>query len=328
MTEYIPPYVRLDPRLAERLADKRAQLAAYLPISPAIMYGLSDRLRVLLSFHSNAIEGNTLTLQETRRVIDTGEAIAGHSVRELLEATNHAAAVTHILELVQDTQKITRETVLSLHQSVMTGLMPNPGAFRVQLAEITGRSTKPPPPQYLPRLMEEWVDWVNDRGKTQYGHPLMRSAIAHHRFEEIHPFADGNGRVGRLLLNLMLLREGYAPAILLRDWRIRYYRALREADNARYNALVELVGWGVLEGFGVYLAACETQSCSQERPLRELAEMTGYDQEYLSLLCRTRKLDATKKGRVWYTTVTAIEEYTQVVKDGSIPRGRPPHHST
>jgi len=111
--------VRLDPRLARRLADKKAQLDRYRPLSPAIVRRLHDDLRVLLTYHSNAIEGNTLSLRETQMVIEHGVTAGGHSLREYLEATSHATAFARLTELADDHMPITIETILDLHRLTM-----------------------------------------------------------------------------------------------------------------------------------------------------------------------------------------------------------------
>src|ERR671929_185268 len=103
------PIIRLDPRLARRLAEKKAQLDRYRPLAPQIVRRLYDDLRVLLTYHSNAIEGNTLSLRETQLVIEHGVTVGGHSLREYLEATNHAKAFAYLTKLVDQHTPITVE---------------------------------------------------------------------------------------------------------------------------------------------------------------------------------------------------------------------------
>src|SRR5438067_11310108 len=109
----------LDPRLAERLARKKAQLDRSRPLPPETVRRLNEDLRVFLTYHSNAIEGNTLTLRETQMVIDYGITVDGHPLREYLEATNHAEAYQYVIALVEKCEPITLETILALHRVVM-----------------------------------------------------------------------------------------------------------------------------------------------------------------------------------------------------------------
>src|ERR1700736_2900808 len=109
----------MDQRLAERIKRKKAQLDSYRPLPPETVPRLNEDLRVFLTYHSNAIEGNSLTLQETQMVIDYGITIHGHPLREYLEATNHAEAYQYMNNLVEQRTRITRETILTLHNLVM-----------------------------------------------------------------------------------------------------------------------------------------------------------------------------------------------------------------
>src|SRR5437588_10275801 len=110
-----PKKPRLDPRLPERLVRKKAQLDRFRPLPPDTVRRLNEDLRVFLTYHSNAIEGNSLTLQETQMVIDYGITLHGHPLREYLEATNHAEAYQYVTALVEKREAITRETILALH---------------------------------------------------------------------------------------------------------------------------------------------------------------------------------------------------------------------
>src|SRR6266508_3121875 len=121
---------RLDPRLAQRLLEKKAQLDRYRPLAPTVVQRLHDDLRVLLTFHSNAIEGNTLTLRETQLIIEHGLTVGGHPMREYLEATNHAEAFDHLATLASGQQPIARDTILTLHRLVMQNTIERAGQFR------------------------------------------------------------------------------------------------------------------------------------------------------------------------------------------------------
>ena len=153
---------------------------------------------------------------------------------------------------------------------------------------------------------------------------LQAAAIAHHGFEAVHPFEDGNGRVGRLLLNLLLLRAGYPPALLLREWRAGYMLALGKADGGDYRPLANLIGRAVEQVLDRYLEACaELAPDARAMPLSELAAVTGESAEYLGLLIRKGRLAGEKRDRHWYSTVAAVERYRAAVAAKLAPRGRP-----
>ncbi len=312
---------RLDPRLAQRLARKNAQLDRYRPLPQETVHRLNDDLRVFLTYHSNAIEGNTLTLRETQMVIEYGMTIRGHSLREYLEATNHAEAYSYLTTLVEKRAPITRETILTLHSMVMDKILEAKGQFRTVPVYIRGANMAPPPASQVESLMREWVTWIDGQGKDY--EPVIRAAIAHHGFEAVHPFTDGNGRVGRLLLNLMLMREGYPPALLLRDWRVRYIQALDTANTGNYSPLANMIGQAVEAGLDLYLEACIALPDDPYQPLSALAQPSGYSVDYLGWLVRQGRIEAVKRGGRWYSTLDAIKRYKAELEAGLTPRGRP-----
>lgn len=322
MPDHDPPPVRLDPRLAGRLNAKKARLDHYRPLPPDVIQQLADDLRLLLTYHSNAIEGNSLSLQETRLVLEAGITIGGHSLREHLEATNHAAALDYLQTLAQPATPLTLATILTLHQLVLQGIAPTAGQFRARPVYIRGASVTPPSPDQVPDLIAAWLEWLTGAG-LDYD-PVPRFALAHHAFEAIHPFLDGNGRVGRLLLNLQLLRTGYPPALLLRDWRGGYLSALGAADAGRYGPLINLVGRAVEGGLDLYLEACAEPPPGPYQPLPALAVARGYSVNYLGLLARTGRLEAVKRGGRWYSTAEALARYQAEVAAQIHAPGRPP----
>jgi Fic family protein len=317
--------LRMEKRLAERLARKKAQLDEHRPLRPGILARLHEDLRVRLTYHSNAIEGNSLTLKETQIVVEEGMTIGGHSIREHLEATNHAGAYDLLRQLADRNAPITSETILELHALVLHDLNPTAGQFRQVPVYIRGSDLVTPHQREVPDLMRQWVAWVNnaDRGSAHYN-PVVRAAIAHHGFVMVHPFEDGNGRVSRLLLNLQLLRDGYAPAFLLRDWKGRYLAALGAADKGEHTPIINLIGQAVEAGLDFYLDACNARPDEHYQQLAILAKATGHDPNYLGLLARQGKLEAVKRGGRWYSTRAAIQTYQDQAQEGLRERGRPP----
>jgi Fic family protein len=313
---------RLDPRLAQRLIEKKAQLDRYRPLAPAVVQRLHDDLRVLLTFHSNAIEGNTLTLRETQLIIEHGLTVGGHSMREYLEATNHAEAFDHLATLASGQQPITRDTILMLHRLVMQNTIEAAGQFRTIPVSIRGARLTPPPARQVEGLIAEWVAWIDGAGQAY--DPLLRAVIAHHGFLAVHPFVDGNGRTARLLLNLQLMREGYPIVLLLANWRPRYIGALEQAHHGQYNALVNLIGRAVEAGLDMFLEACAAVPEELHRPLREIAEVCEIDADYLGWLLRAGRIAGQKRRGRWYTSEAAVRRYQQEVASGAVPVGRPP----
>ncbi len=198
-------------RLATRLAQKKAQLESYRPLRQAVLSRLHEDLRIRLTYHSNAIEGNTLSLREAQLVIEEGIPIGGHTLGEHLEATNHALAYDAVRRLVESHAPITIDMILALRALVLLSIHPAAGQFRTQAVSIRGSDLVPPHSTRVPGLMREWVAWLSSEG-MRYD-PAVRAAIAHHGFVAVHPFEDDNGRTGRLLLNLMRLARRLCPGL-------------------------------------------------------------------------------------------------------------------
>lgn len=312
---------RMDVRLARRIANKRKQLDAYRPLSAGMVRRLHGDFRILFTYNSNAIEGNTLTLAETQMVLEYGMTVEGHPLREYLEATNHAEAFDFLDNLVAT--QISLETVLKIHDLVMDKIIKDAGQLRTVQVYIRGSNHTPPPARDVSLYMMQWVRWLTSDDAFRYD-PITRTAIAHHDFEAVHPFTDGNGRVGRLLMNLMLMQDGYPPALVLREWRTRYITALQAGHRGDYTDLVNLIGLAVEHSLDLYLEACEA-STAHLLPLRELAEHFGLDNNYLGQLARLGKIEATKRGPFWYASRESIQNYLREVNEQ--PRGRRPRRN-
>jgi Fic family protein len=307
----------MDARIARRLQQKKQQLDRYRPLEPFTVQRLHQELRLLATYHSTAIEGNTLSLRETQMVLEYGITVDGHPLREYLEATNHAEAFDTLLKLVE--RPITVATVETLHRLVMAKIDPHAGEVRTVSVFIRGAPFTPPPARDVPLYLAQWVRWLTSDAALRYD-PLTRAAIAHHDFEALHPFTDGNGRVGRLLLNLMLMQDGSPPALVLSTWRARYIQALQQAYVGEYSSLVDLVGLAVEQALDLYLEAC-VESTAHLLPMQELAPLFNTTVDYLGQLARAGKFEARKQGQYWYASKEAVQQYFQ--EADAQPRGRP-----
>ncbi len=232
----------------------KVTLDQHRPLDPAIVRNLREDLIVRWTYHSNAIEGNTLTLQETKVALE-GITIGGKSIREHLEAVNHKNAILLLEDLVQKNEPLTEWTIKSLHQLILKGIDDdNAGRYRTVNVRISGAEHLPPDQVRVPELMESFITWYQTEAMAL--HPVERAARVHSDFVKIHPFADGNGRTSRLLMNLELLKAGYPPAVLPVERRLAYYMAL-DADHVRgeKEGFVDMVAEIVREGFRPYFHA-------------------------------------------------------------------------
>jgi len=192
---------------------------------------VAKALEIEYTYESNKIEGNTLTLQETALVIEKGITVGGKTLNEHLEAINHTQAIDYIKELAKDKNNISERDLLQIHSLILQGIdKPNAGVYRSVQVLISGAKHIPPQPLLIPQQMKDLFLWYNENKNKL--HPVELSAEMHIRLVTIHPFVDGNGRTSRLLMNLILLQNGYPIAILKGDSesRLSYYNALETAQ--------------------------------------------------------------------------------------------------
>jgi Fic family protein len=317
----VTPDMRMDPRLERRLAEKRAALDRQRPLPPAVVTKLYEDLRVRLTYHSNAIEGNTLDLGETQLVIAHGVTIGGHTLKEHLEAINHAEAYSFVLELARQEATLTEAALLRLHGLITKELVGTPGQYRTGAVFISGSEYRPPHHTHVPGLMRDWFTWLEGDGLAYPS--IIRAALAHEMLLAIHPFLDGNGRTARLVLNLQLMQAGYPVTLLLQGWRQTYIRALEQAHHRQYNPLVNVIGRAVEAGLDLFLEACDAVPQELQRPLRDVAETCAMDADYLGWLLRAGRVAGAKRGGRWYTSEVAVRRYQAEVAAGAVPTGRP-----
>ncbi len=290
-------------KLLSRINEKMHRLNSLRPLPADAVKKLHEEMRLLHTYHSNAIEGNTLTLPETKLVLEEGITIGGKSLREHLEATNNAKAFDLMEDIAKKKKTINHVVIQQIHEVITAGILDDAGKYRTKNVRITGSAKTPPDWSKVTKLMDELIEKII-RYKR---HPVETAAFLHHRFVEIHPFIDGNGRVSRLLTNLYLISQGYPPIVLKKEDRGKYYKFLRAADAGNLVLLANFIAKAVDESLTMYLSIFG--GINELLPLKELAKNTPYSQEYLSLRARQGVLDAVKIGKVWYSSRHAIEEY-------------------
>ena len=184
-------------------------------------------LEMEYTFESNRIEGNTLTLRETDLIINEGLTVSGKSMREHLEAINHKEAIDYVNYLVSSGTVLNERELLSVHNLILRGILPEEaGKYRQVQVMISGSQHIPPSPLAIKDQMNAYFDWYEHN--RMHLHPIVLAAEMHERLVTIHPFIDGNGRTSRLIMNAILLQNGFVIANIKGDYetRRRYYDAL------------------------------------------------------------------------------------------------------
>jgi len=208
--QYIALFSRID-ALKEQLDNRRLLTAGELQ-------RLRDEFLVEYTYNSNAIEGNTLTLQETALVLE-GVTIDRKPLKEHLEAVGHRDAFLYVQQLITEKTTLSESIIKQIHTLVLMDKPEDRGIYRRVPVRIIGASHEPPDPVLVPEKMEELMKDITNKKM----HPIESAATFHLQFEGIHPFIDGNGRTGRLIMNFTLMQNGYPPIDVKFADRKRYY---------------------------------------------------------------------------------------------------------
>ncbi|HYM41090.1 MAG TPA: Fic family protein [Thermoplasmata archaeon] len=292
----------LPPGVWGRVQRNLKELTSRRPLAKDVVERLHRQLRLYHTYHSNAIEGNTLTLKETRLVLEQGLTIGGKSLREHLEATNNAQAFDWVWAHAKRGFRFDHAALRDLHELITRGTMESSGTYRREQVWIGGSAHVPPTSSEIVPMLDEMFRQIRSIRE-----PVLRGIFLHHRLAFIHPFVDGNGRTARLAANLVLMSAGYPPVVLRVEDRRRYYAFLEEADRGRNGPFAAFILRAVDEGLVVFLSAADPKRVLV--PLKRLAPGSPYSQEYLSLRARQGILEAVKIGRSWYASQHALDSY-------------------
>ena len=271
----------------KKLTEKKQILDRNRPFDVALVKNLEEWFRIELTYTSNAIEGNTLSRAETALIVEKGLTIAGKSITEHLEATNHASALDFIKEQIKRKPADLREKdILKIHEIILDRIdKENAGIYRRVPVRISGSAVVMPNPRKVQTLMDEFFSWLENDTKM---HAVELAGEAHYRFVTIHPFIDGNGRTARLLMNMILMMKGYPPAIIRKNDRLAYIKSLeksqlfngegQEKENIK-NDYLKLIATAVDRSLNIYLKAIEGKSEEPENEkllkIGELAKATN-----------------------------------------------------
>mgnify|MGYP006070834939 FL=1 len=219
--------------LLDRIDAYAQVIREHRPLTPNEVKELDAYFRIGTTYTSNALEGNSLTLSETKVLLEDGITIGGKPIRDCYEATGHARAYDYMLEIARGGPlQFREEDILRLHALFYGGIDPDhAGRYREDQVFITGTEYIPPTADEVPGLMAELVEDLNQRKNDT--HPVLLAAYAHRRLVDIHPFQDGNGRTARLLMNLILVNKGYCVVSIPPVLRHEYITALQQAQRSR-----------------------------------------------------------------------------------------------
>lgn len=236
--------------LNEKKAALRERSAAHKNITTEILENpdIRDQFILKLTYNSNRIEGSTLSESDTAAVLFDDAALPNKSLTEQMEAKNHQTALQYLFEYIHNGGAINETLVLKLHGVLMNGVRADAGMYRTHGVRITGVNL--PTANYV--RVPDLIPKVIAKANKKTGDVIAVSAEVHSRFEQIHPFGDGNGRVGRLLMTAMLLKSNVPPAIIRQEQKRLYYTYLYKAQTKDdYSQLESFLCDAIVEGFKI-----------------------------------------------------------------------------
>ncbi|HAR64171.1 MAG: Fic family protein [Candidatus Margulisiibacteriota bacterium] len=241
--------------------ELKAKLDILRPLSQTQTSRLKKLFDLDLTYNSNAIEGNTLTYSETKLVLREGITIGGKPLREHVEVTNHKAALDYIETLTKRAPYIvSEEEILHVHGLILRGIDDNnAGRYRIEQVYVKRQNRviqQFPESAMLPTLIQEMLREYRNRSSDL--HPIELAALFHLGLVKIHPFVDGNGRTARLLMNLVLMQNGYPPAVIHIEDRVRYISSVEHyCDTGDADIFIVMLVQSVIESLSTYIKTIE-----------------------------------------------------------------------
>lgn len=224
---------------------QKKEIDIYRPLTIDQAKALKEHFKIGLTYSSNALEGNTLTLIETKVIIEDGLTIGGKSLKEINEATGHAKAFDFIFDIVKD-ENITLEDIINIHKLFYQNIdSTNAGQYRTKNVFISGMDVTLPDHTNVQKLMHNLEKEIVSLQEKL--HPIELAATIHNKFVTIHPFIDGNGRTARLLMNLILLKNGYSITIIPPIYRSEYIATAYQGNKGNDLPFINLLSSMVYE---------------------------------------------------------------------------------
>jgi len=276
--------------LLRRIDQRKAEVDALRPFSQEQEGRIMQKFRLDWNYHSNAIEGNSLTYGETIAFLMEGLTAKGKPFKDHLDIKGHNEGIDYLMHFIKNRDQLSEKIIRELHEMILVEPYSNPaqtpdgqkveklvtlGKYKTQPNHVktpTGETHYYATPEETPAKMTDLVDWLRKHQEKNDLHPLVLAASFHYRFVAIHPFDDGNGRMSRLLMNLLLMQYGYPPVVIKQQDRQAYYYALRQADAGELSTFIEYIGENLLHSLDIQLKGARGESLEEPDDLdKEIA---------------------------------------------------------
>jgi len=267
---------------AEQLKN---ELDALRPLNAEAEARIMQKFRLDWNYHSNNLEGNSLTYGETKALILFGITAQGKPLKDHFEITGHNEAINWILDVVKDKMSLTETFVRQLNQLLLkepyyvdaktadgklTKRLVTPGKYKTEpnhVLTVTGETFYFATPEEIPAKMQELIEWFRKEKEKPDVNPIILAALFHYRFIRIHPFDDGNGRVARILMNFILMQFGYPPVIIKTEDKENYYAVLRLADAGEIEPFIEYITENLIRSLEIMIRGAKGESIEEPEDL-------------------------------------------------------------
>ncbi len=274
----------------EKIDGLKAEISKLLPLPKDLEGKIMQKFRLDWNFNSNAIEGNTLNYGETVAFLMHGITAKGKPFKDYLDIKGHNESIDYLLDIIRKKDELTEKDIRSIHKLLLgdpytvkaqtesgfpTTKVITPGQYKTTPNHVetsTGQIHYYVNPEDTPIRMQELMDSYRSNKENPEIHPIVLAAYFHHQFVAIHPFDDGNGRMTRLLMNLIIMQEHYPPVVVKNDERNEYYLALSQADTGEYETFVDFIATKTIASLELYLKGARGESLEEPTDLdKEIA---------------------------------------------------------
>ncbi len=262
--------------LLSQVDSLQKEIQSLRPLNSDLEGRILQRFRIDWNYHSNNIEGNSYNYGETKAFLLHGLTAGGKPLRDSLEIKGHNEVISELEDLVRNQVPLTEHLIRELHKKILgnepyeiraetadgsvTHRTVVPGRYKTQPNHVrtaTGEIFYFTEPVAVAAEMQELLEWYHNEESKRELHPVVIAAILHYRFVRIHPFDDGNGRMARILMNLVLMKHGYPVAIIKTEDKRNYFRALQQADGNDLDAFVSYLARQVIHSQELWLRAAQ-----------------------------------------------------------------------
>lgn len=267
--------------ILQKVTELKAELDTYRPLDSDQEAAIMQKLRLDWNFHSNHLEGNSLSYGETKALILFGITAAGKPLKDHFEITGHDEAIKWVEEVVKEDRPLTENFIRQIHKLILKEPYEvwgkttegKPQSKKVKIGEykttpnhvetITGEIFRFATPEETPAKMTDLIDWYRDKKEDPETHPLLLAAEFHYKFIRIHPFDDGNGRTARILMNFILMQYAYPPVIVKTEDKQNYFAALRQADAGSITPFIEYIGKNLEQSLELMIRGAKGESIDE-----------------------------------------------------------------